>query len=71
MEPAWIGLPAGLVLSVITARAMPVILPTNTQSDPRMLVAIVPILFAVIGLAALIPARRAAVVDPTVALRHD
>src|SRR5688572_22787914 len=71
IEPAWIGLPAGLVLSVITARAMTVILPTNTQSDPRMLVAIVPILFAVIVLAALIPARRAAVVDPTVALRHD
>ena len=71
MQPAWLGLPAGLVLSVITARAMPVILPTNQRSDPMLLAAIVPVLLVVIGLAALVPARRAALVNPTIALRQD
>ena len=71
MRPAWFGLPAGLALSVVTTRALPVIFPSSDRYDPRTYTLIVPLLLAVTLLAAFLPARRAARVDPTVALREE
>jgi putative ABC transport system permease protein len=69
MAPAWLGL--GFVLSVATLRLLPWVIPTNTRYDPRIFVLVVPLLLAITLLAAFVPARRAARVDPTVALRCD
>ncbi len=71
MRPAWVGLPIGLVLSIVTARAMPIVMRIGDSSDVRLFAVVVPLLFAVVLLAALVPARRATKIDPTVALRCD
>jgi len=71
MRPAWFGLPAGVVLSIVSTRLLPTIFPTGDRYDPRTFAVVVPILLAVTLLAAFVPARRAARVDPTVALRHE
>jgi predicted permease len=72
MMPAWCGVAAGLVLSAITTRVLPRLFPVDRPyDDPRGLAVVVPILITVTLVAALIPARRAARVDPTVALRCD
>jgi putative ABC transport system permease protein len=71
MRPAWIGLAAGLVLSVVAARLLPVLLPIGHRYDATTVLAVVPLLLAVSIVAAGIPARRAARVDPTVALRTE
>jgi putative ABC transport system permease protein len=71
MQPAWLGLPIGLVLSVATTRMMPIVLPTTDRTDVRLFLIAAPLLFAVVLLAAFVPARRAAKVDPTIALRCE
>jgi putative ABC transport system permease protein len=71
MRPSWAGLVAGLMLSVLTIRLLPTFVPTAEQFDPRTYVVIVPLLVGVALLAAFVPARRAARVDPTVALRCE
>jgi ABC-type antimicrobial peptide transport system permease subunit len=71
MRPAWFGLGAGLILSVAATRLLPSLFPTADRYEPRTFLIVVPALLAVTLLAAFVPARRAARVDPTVALRHD
>ena len=71
MRPSWAGLIIGLVLSVLTMRLLPTFVPTAERLDPRTYVFIVPLLVGVALLAAFIPARRAARVDPTVTLRCE
>ena len=71
LRPVWVGVPAGLVLSVVTTRLMPSILPSGERNDPRLFAIGVPVLLVVIVLSAFVPARRAARVDPTVALRYE
>ena len=71
LTPAWFGLVAGLGLSMITARFLPVLVPMSNRYDPRSYWLIVPMLLVVTLLAAFVPARRAARVNPTVALRCD
>jgi ABC-type lipoprotein release transport system permease subunit len=71
MRPAWFGLPAGLALSAATARLLPMLAPFTYTIEPWTFLFVVPILLAVALLAALVPARRAARVEPTVALRCD
>jgi ABC-type antimicrobial peptide transport system permease subunit len=71
MTPAWFGVPAGLVLSAVTARLLPLIAPFTYRVEPWTFLFVVPMLLAVTLFAAVVPARRAARVDPTVALRCD
>jgi putative ABC transport system permease protein len=71
MRPAWVGLPVGLLLSVVTVRVLPTIFPTGERTNAAMFAIIVPALLIVALMATAVHARRAALVDPTVALRHD
>ena len=71
MMPAVAGLLCGLVLSAATTRALPALVPLGQRYDPRMFFVVVPLLLAVTLFAAFVPARRAASVDPTVALRCE
>jgi predicted permease len=71
MTPALVGLAVGVVLSVWTMRTLATLVPFNHRYDPRMFLVVVPILLLTTTLAALVPARRAARIDPTVALRCD
>jgi predicted permease len=71
MAPAWFGLASGLVLSALTTRLLPALIPVNHQYDPQSFYLAMPILLVVTLMAAFIPARRAARVDPTIALRGD
>jgi len=71
MTPAWCGLAAGSVLSVAATQLMPAFVPVSDRYDPRTFFLVVPMLLGVTLIAAFVPARRAARVDPTVALRCD
>jgi macrolide transport system ATP-binding/permease protein len=71
LVPAWIGLAVGSILSTATARALPSFVPFSESYDGLALFGLVPVLIAVTALAAFLPARRAATVDATVALRQD
>ena len=71
MTPAWCGTAAGLGLSAATARFLPGLIQMTYRFDARILLLVGPLLLAMTLLAAFVPARRAARVDPTVALRCD
>jgi ABC-type antimicrobial peptide transport system permease subunit len=71
LAPVWFGLAVGLVLSAATANLLPRIVPMRHQFEPQIFALVVPLLLLVVLLAAFVPARRAARVDPTVALRCE
>ena len=71
MTPAWSGLAVGVALSAVTSRVVPSAVPVNHRYDFRTFFVVVPLLLLVTLVAAYVPARRAARVDPTVALRCD
>jgi ABC-type antimicrobial peptide transport system permease subunit len=71
LTPAWWGTVAGLALSIVTARLLPALVQITDRLDARSWFFVVPLLLVITLLAALIPARRAARVEPTVALRCD
>jgi putative ABC transport system permease protein len=71
LAPAWIGLGCGCLASVAAARLLPSVVPFTEAYDARGLFGFVPLLLAVTLLAAFVPARRAASVNPAVALRHE
>ena len=66
-----IGVAAGLALAVWSGRAAAALLYGLTPSDPRMLAAGVAALVVVAVVASVLPARRAARLEPTVALREE
>jgi predicted permease len=66
-----VGIGAGLVLFAIVARFIRTLLFGVAPSDPLTLVAVSLVLIAIAALASWLPARRAAKVDPMVALRAE
>jgi ABC-type antimicrobial peptide transport system permease subunit len=71
MTPAWVGVGCGLVLSGVTSTLLPRLVPIDDPIDTTTFYLVVPILLMVTLLAAFVPARRAARVSPTVALRCE
>src|ERR1700735_369710 len=65
------GLVLGLVVSLGLTRLVPCLLFGTSARDPLTFAAVTLLLIVVALLAAYIPARRAAMVDPIVALRHE
>lgn len=66
-----IGLMAGIVLALLAAQAARTLLFGLSAHDPLTLAGAALLLVAVAGLASLIPARRAAALDPMAALRYE
>ena len=66
-----IGLVAGLPLALGLGRLLEAQLFGLTARDPAVLAAAVVVLTLAVLTAAFVPARRAAKVDPAVALRHE
>jgi putative ABC transport system permease protein len=71
MRPVVIGLAAGLIGAIGIARALRALLFEITPTDPLSLGASVLVLLTASGLACYLPARRAASLDPVIALRHE
>lgn len=71
MKLAWIGVAIGLVLSLAVSGALASILYGVAPRDPLLSAGIVILLTFVTGLASLIPARRAARIDPLIAIRSE
>jgi predicted permease len=71
LAPVVGGIAAGLGLTLGLGRFVDPLLFKESSRDPFVLCAAVAVLFAAALTASLIPARRAAVVDPTVALRAE
>ena len=66
-----LGVALGLAGAVGVGRLLESLLVGPTSTDPSTLIAVVLVLVAVGGVAGLMPARRAARVDPALALRHE
>ena len=71
MTPVTLGLAAGLLGSVITWRLMSQLVPFRYGVTPDIYAVVVPILVTLTLAAAFFPARRAARINPTEALRCD
>jgi len=71
MPPAYAGVAVGVVLSIATVRLLPRIVLVGHIDDVPTLMQVVPLLLVVTLVAAFIPARRAAQVDPTISLRAE
>jgi putative ABC transport system permease protein len=71
MQPVLIGLVAGLGGAVAIATALRSLLVGITSTDPASLGGVALILLFTSGLVCYLPARRAARLDPMIALRHE
>jgi putative ABC transport system permease protein len=71
LVPVGIGLLIGLVTALAASRALVDMLYEIRPTDPITLIAVAMLLLAAALAAALIPARRAARVDPMIALRYE
>ena len=65
------GIGAGVVVTLVGGRFVDSLLFQESARDPVVLVGATSVLFVAALVASLIPARRAAAVDPTVALRSE
>lgn len=71
LRPVAAGLVIGVGGAMLSARLLSTLLYGVRPSDPSVLTGIVAILGIVAGVACWVPARRAATVDPLVALREE
>ena len=71
MRLAWIGAAAGLVLSLATTGILSSILIGVAPRDPVVLTLVVGLLTLITGAACLVPAWRAARIDPRISLRSE
>ena len=71
MFPVWLGVPLGLALSVVVSSLLVSTVPTDHRITSGTYWLVVPLLVAVTSLAAAVPARHAARISPTVALRCE
>jgi ABC-type antimicrobial peptide transport system permease subunit len=71
MRLAALGLGAGLVLALLLSRALTALLYGTRGTDPATLAGAVVVLAGVAMLAAYLPARRAARIEPVQALRDQ
>jgi predicted permease len=71
LRPAVLGLVLGLVAALALGRTVASVVYGIRADDPGTLVAVSALLLSIAALAALVPARRAARVDPIVALRSE
>ena len=69
--PAAYGLVAGIGMSAALTRMLRTLVPLDHRNDTGTFFVVVPLVMVIALLAAFIPARRAASVDPTVALRWE
>jgi len=66
-----VGIAVGLVSALLLTRAMTTMLVGVTATDPATFASMAAIFFAIAAVAAWLPARRAAGLDPTAALREE
>jgi putative ABC transport system permease protein len=66
-----VGIAAGLIAALLLTRLMTSMLVGVKPSDPQTFVAMALVFFAISALASWLPARRAASLDPTTALREQ
>jgi putative ABC transport system permease protein len=66
-----VGMAGGVVIAVTASRTLRSLLFGVTATDPATYAAVVLLLMVVSVVACLLPARRAAIVDPMMALRHE
>jgi predicted permease len=71
MRPVFIGLTGGLISAIAIARTLRSVLFDVASTDPLSLGIVVFVLLLTSALACYIPARRAAAMDPVIALRHE
>jgi putative ABC transport system permease protein len=71
LRPVLVGVAAGLIAAIAAASAMRGMLFGVTPLDPLSLGVVATVLVLTAALACYLPARRAARLDPIVALRHD
>jgi putative ABC transport system permease protein len=71
LRPVLIGLGSGLVAAIVIARALRGLLFDVAPADPLSLGTVVFVLLLTSGFACYLPARRAAAMDPMIALRHE
>jgi putative ABC transport system permease protein len=71
MKPVLAGLLVGLAAGVAIATALRSLLYGITPADPLSLGVVAALLLFTAGMACYIPARRAARLDPMLALRHE
>jgi putative ABC transport system permease protein len=69
--PALYGLAVGAVLSVALTRTLRTLIPLDERYDASTFFIVVPLVMVITLFAALVPARRASRVNPTVALRCE
>ena len=71
MFPVWLGVPLGLALSAVASSVLVGMVPTEPRITSGIYWLVVPLVVAVTSLAAAVPARHAARINPTVALRCE
>jgi len=71
LRTAGLGVALGTVVALVASRALETLLFEVSATDPALYIAVIATLLGVAALAAYLPARRAARIDPLTALRNE